>query len=74
MSTAKPKQIQYLLMDLDSMNGSTQSQPGSIFVFVLLTGEGVVFFVPPPTVPPSLSPFIFLKKKKLRSEGPPPSL
>lgn len=47
MSTAKPKQIQYLLMDLDSMNGSTQSQPGSIFVFVLLTEEGVVFCVPP---------------------------
>lgn len=59
MSTAKPKQIQYLLMDLDSMNGSTQSQPGSVFVFVLLTEEGVVFCVPPP----SLSPFIFFKKK-----------
>lgn len=58
MSTAKPKQIQYLLMDLDSMNGSTQSQPGS--VFVLLTEEGVVFCVPPP---PSLSPFIFFKNK-----------
>lgn len=61
MSTAKPKQIQYLLMDLDSMNGSTQSQPGSVFVFVFLTEEGVVFCVPPP-FPPSLSPFIFFKK------------
>lgn len=61
MSTAKPKQIQYLLMDLDSMNGSTQSQPGSVFVFVFLTEEGVVFCAPPPS-PPSLSPFIFFKK------------
>lgn len=62
MSTAKPKQIQYLLIDLDSMNGSTQSQPGSVFVFAFLTEEGVVFCVPPPPSPPSLSPFIFFKK------------
>lgn len=62
MSTAKPKQIQYLLMDLDSMNGSTQSQPGSVFVF--LTEEGVVFCVPPP--PPLLSrPLFSLKKIKI---------
>lgn len=62
MSTAKPKQIQYLLMDLDSMNGSTQSQPGSVFVF--LTEEGVVFRFPPP--PPLLSrPLFSLKKIKI---------
>lgn len=56
MSTAKPKQIQYLLMDLDSMNGSTQSQPGSVFVF--LTEEGVVFCVPP--LPPFSLALYFL--------------
>lgn len=59
MSTAKPKQIQYLLMDLDSMNGSTQSQPGSVFVF--LTEEGVVFCAPPLLSRPLFS----LKKIKI---------